>query len=165
MTQESRARLDDVTEQSIRRMYASLRRFAAVTGPPETDPDDLVQEALFRTLRAVGLAELQDPEAYIRRVIVNLSSNDRRSRGRTRRGLDRLMAAVPADGRRDDYPSDLADLWALAPRARAVLYLSEVERVPHAEIATSLGITESQSRKLASTARRRLREHIEDESA
>ena len=36
------------------RLYPGLRRFAAVCGSFDTDPDDLVQEAVARTLRRAG---------------------------------------------------------------------------------------------------------------
>lgn len=35
----------------IRSLYPTLRRFAGAMGPAEVEPDDLVQEALVRTLR------------------------------------------------------------------------------------------------------------------
>lgn len=37
--------LDKASEALIRRLYPSMRRFAAVAGPPEVEPNDLVQEA------------------------------------------------------------------------------------------------------------------------
>lgn len=161
MPEPETSALDKASEALIRRLYPSLRRFAAVTGPPEVEPNDLVQEALLRTLRTVALADLDHPEAYLRRVILNLSSNHRRSLGRTRRRLASIEVLTPSV-RRDDYPSDLDDLFALSPQSRAVLYLAEIEKSPHAEIAMTLGITESHSRKLASKARRKLRADLEE---
>ena len=53
---KDRALLDD--------LYPSLRRFAAVVGPAEVEPDDLVQEALLRVLERGPLGRLDNPTAY-----------------------------------------------------------------------------------------------------
>ena len=142
-------------------IYPGLRRFAAATGPMEVDPDDLVQEAVARTLRRHCLSELDEPAAYLRRVIVNLASNHRR-------GLARWRAALPRMGRQDDgaapeYSSDLADLLRLPSQTRAVLYLVEVEGCSYAEAATTLGTTEEAARARALRGRRQLRMDIEGE--
>jgi RNA polymerase sigma-70 factor (ECF subfamily) len=143
-------------------LYPTLRRFAAATGPMEVDPDDLVQEAVARTLRHHTLSELDDAGAYLRRTIVNLASNHRR-------GLARWRAALPRMARGDDdalapeYASDLADLMRLPPQTRALLYLVEVEGCSYADAAAALDLTEEAARARASRARRRLRVDIEGE--
>jgi RNA polymerase sigma factor (sigma-70 family) len=53
--------------------------------------------------------------------------------------------------------SDVSDLLALAPRARAVLFLSAVEGYSYEEIGGAVGCSEAAARKIASRARRRLR--------
>jgi RNA polymerase sigma-70 factor (ECF subfamily) len=142
-------------------LYPSLRRFAAVTGPAEVDPDDLVQEAVARTLRRHALTELDDAGAYLRRVIVNLASNQRR-------GMARWRAVLPRIGRDDDgavpeYASDLADLLRLPPQTRALLYLVEVDGRSYAEAAAVVGLSEEAARARASRARRQLRTDLEGE--
>lgn len=141
-------------------LYPGLRRFAAATGPMEVDPDDLVQEAVARTLRHHTLCELDDAGAYLRRTIVNLASNHRR-------GLARWRAAVPRlardDGAAAEYASDLADLMRLPPETRALLYLVEVDGHSYAEAAAALGVSEEAARARASRARRRLRLDLEGE--
>src|SRR4051812_19140119 len=64
-------------ERLFAQLYAPLHRFAAVVKPPEVDADDLVQEALLRTLALRPLCEYEDPASYLRRTIVNLASNER----------------------------------------------------------------------------------------
>lgn len=135
-------------------LYPGLRRFAAVVGPTESDPDDLLQEAVARVLRHHRLTELNDPGPYLRRTIVNLAANQRRQFARMRRALGRLGAG--ATQARDPYPSDLAELTELPPRERAVLYLAEVEGYRYAEIGRMLDCTEVAARKRALRARRRL---------
>jgi RNA polymerase sigma factor (sigma-70 family) len=135
-------------------LYPSLRRFAAVVGPIETDPDDLLQEAVVRTLRHHHLDELEHPEAYLRRAIVHLASNERRRFAIRRAALPRLAAG--ATTATDDYPSDLQDLRHVPPNERAALYLSEVEGYRHREVARALGCSEAAARKRTMRARRRL---------
>jgi len=143
--------------------YSALRRFAAVVGPIESDPDDLLQEAVARVLRKHRLDELDHPVAYLRRTIVNLASNERRRFAIHRRALSRL----PRDGtdRTDDYPSDLGDLEHCSAAERAVLYLSEVDGYRYAEIGRMLGCSEAAARKRAMKGRRRLYAALAEEVA
>jgi DNA-directed RNA polymerase specialized sigma24 family protein len=145
---------DEAQRQLIRELYAPLRRFAAVVGPREVDPDDLVQEALYRVLRRGSLSDLDSPLAYLRATILNLASNHRRRLGRHNRALARLGSNGTADVA---YPSDLGDLFALSPEARAVLYLSDVEGYSFSEIGAIVGCSATAARKRASRARSRLR--------
>lgn len=160
----SRASLDEETEQLIRVLYPSLRRFAAVAGASESDPDDLVQEALLRSIRTRSLAEIEFPEAYLRRAILNVASNERRSTRRRTARLRQVSSGV--DGlSNDNYPSDLADLFQLSSVARAVLFMAEVEKATHREIAGTLGISESNSRMVAARARAALRSNLKEETS
>src|SRR3954468_13296940 len=118
-------------------LYPTLRRFAAVTGGRDDDPDDLVQEAVARTLRTRSLTSLDNPGAYLRQAIVHLSSNRRRSLARGRMAL--LHLGNREDGKNAEYASDLADLLRLQPVDRALLYLIEVEGAQYAEAAAVLG--------------------------
>ncbi len=156
LSQAAEAGLDRPTEKLIRAMYPSLRRFAAVSSSAGSEPDDLVQEALLRTLRAVRLSELEFPEAYVRRAILNVAMNERRSTERRRLRLLKFWAGRAQESV-DSYPSDLADLSGLPAQSRAVLYMAEVDGATHAEIAATLEISESNSRMIASRARRVLR--------
>ena len=148
---------DDALFEAI---YPALRRFAAVTGPAEVDPDDLVQEAVARTLRSHTLCELDDAAAYLRRTIVNLAANHRRGLARWRVALPKLARD---DGSAPVYDSDLGDLMRLPAQTRALLYLVAVEQQSYAEAAAALGLTEEAARARASRARRRLRLDLEGE--
>src|SRR3954454_12958933 len=143
-------------------LYPALRRFAAVTGDTGEDPDDLVQEAVARTLRRQSLSSLDHPAAYLRQAIVHLASNRKRSLARGRAALGRADRNV--EGRPPEYSSDLADLLRLAPIDRALLFLSEAEGHPYAEAAAVLGMTEDAARARASRARRQLRLHLIEET-
>ena len=149
---------DDALFESL---YPALRRWAAATGPADLDPDDLVQEAVARTLRHHALVDLDDAGAYLRRAIVTMAANQQRGMARWRRALSRT--GRDSEGRGAEYASDLADLLRVAPGARAVLYLVDVEGESYAEAAAELGISEEAARARASRARRQLRIDIEGE--
>jgi RNA polymerase sigma factor (sigma-70 family) len=141
-------------------LYPRLRRFAAVVAPEEVDPDDIVQDALERTLRLHSLTTLDDPRAYLSRVILNLASNQRRGFARARNATARLQvdeASPPT------YPSDIAELMRLPAQQRAILFLAEVEGFTQAEIATQLKMTEAAVSKASQRARRRLSAELREE--
>lgn len=154
----SGATADDALFAAI---YPGLRRFAAATGPLECDPDDLVQEAVARTLRTQALSDLEHPAAYLRRAIVNLASNHRRGLARWRIAAGKV--AMVDGGRDAEYASDLADLMRLDPADRALLYLVEVEGASYREAAAAIGTTEEAARTRAARARQRVRAGIEGE--
>ncbi len=156
-----RSPLDDEIEMElatdasvVAELYGPLRRFAAVTAPVESDPDDLVQDALERALRRGPLSSLENPRAYLFRTILNGASNQRRGSGRARRALNRL--AEP-DGALPSYPSDVSELLRIPARQRAMLFLREVEGFTYPEIAVLLGISEASVRKASQRARAQLR--------
>jgi len=153
-----RSTLEEAERQLIMQLYPTLRRIAAVAGPVEMEPDDLVQEALVRTLGRRKLTELDNPTAYLRATIVNLASNHRRGLARRRRAVARLSTD---DGWVPSYPSDVEAILDLPPRQRAILYLVEVEGVPYAEAADQLGMTTVAARALANRARRKARVNLE----
>ncbi len=121
-----------------------------------------MQEALLRAVRARRLSELDNPQAYLSRAIVNIASNERRSLGRMRRALHRVDAPAGVD---DSYPSDLDDLEALDPRSRAVLYLAEVEGYDFETVGQMVGVRSAHARKIAERSRRRLRQLVEEGAA
>lgn len=149
-------------------LYPGLRRLAAVSGGAGDDPDDLVQEAITRTLRTlqrqgIALTDLDNPGAYLRRTVVNVAANRRRSLARWRGAMSRI--GRPDDASMPDYTSDLADLLRVDPQTRAVLYLVEVEDLSYAEVGALLGLSEEAARARASRARRRLRLELTEEMA
>lgn len=57
----NRSELEEVERELITELYPALRRIAAVAGSVDIEPDDLVQEALVRTLSRRNLADLENP--------------------------------------------------------------------------------------------------------
>jgi len=134
-------------------LYPRLRAFASVVGPRSLDPDDLVQEALVRTLAKHRLAELDHPLAYLRRVVHNLSTDQMRAEGRRH-------LRVPPDGDQDvapHYPSDLADLEHVSATDRALVYMIHVESATYSEAAGVFGGSEASLRKRSQRALAQLR--------
>jgi RNA polymerase sigma-70 factor (ECF subfamily) len=147
----------------FRSIYPALNRLACVVCPSERDPEDLVQEALVRTLRRGPLIELDAPLAYLRRVVVNLAANERRSLGRLRKASPRLAAVD--DGETPAYPSDVALLLELGPLDRAAVWLSAIEGQTAEHIGQILGCSPEAARTRISRANRRLRALLDEEGA
>lgn len=112
----------------------------------------------MRTLRRGRLTDLDNPLGFLRKTIVNLASNQRRSLGRRRRALSRLTTD---EGWLPSYPTDIEAILDLPPRQRAILYLVEVEDVPYAEAAEQLGMTTVAARAMANRARKKARAALE----
>lgn len=146
-------------EELFAKLYVRLRRFAAVVRPPSLEAEDLVQEALARTLAARTLTSLDNPEAYLRRAIVRVAMNEQRGSRRLSARIVRL-GPLPANSV-DPYPSDLSELMRLSPEVRAVLYLHLVEDLPYEEVSAILGCRPAAVRQRASRGLASLRLAIE----
>jgi RNA polymerase sigma-70 factor (ECF subfamily) len=153
---------DDVAKDGeiFASLYPSLRRYAAIIGSLSDNPDDLVQEAVARTLATTSLAQLSSPGAYLRRTISNLVINGARS-DTTQRGRTHMI--VGDSESYDTYPSDLDLLERLGPIERGAVFLADVEGRPFGEVAEILGCTPVAARLRAARGRRRLRQSIEVE--
>jgi RNA polymerase sigma-70 factor (sigma-E family) len=118
-----------------------LLRFGHVlTGDPRK-AEDLVQEALARTLRRWRSVRHDNAVAYVRRVMVNTHINRwRRWEARVQLGMvpDRI-ADDPALRRSEDWDLLRRALSRLPVRQRTVLVLRYFEDLPEAEIAQLMG--------------------------
>src|SRR5450432_1909668 len=115
---------DDEIEQ-LKALYPPLRHFAGIVAPAGISPDDLVQEVFTRVIERGGLDGIDSPIQYLRRAVVNLVSNERRSSAATQRAFSRH--GLTSDARDVTYPSDLAELMRIEPRARLLSYLVDIE--------------------------------------
>ena len=122
-----------------------LRMAALLTGDPQ-DAEDLVQTSLVKLYRAwPRLDTSTDPDAYLRRIIVNT----RRSWWRARWRRETPVPEIPDMTHADDDPGDRLATGALVRQAlarlprqqRAVLVLRYCEDLPEAEVAALLGCT------------------------
>jgi RNA polymerase sigma-70 factor (sigma-E family) len=123
--------------------------------------EDLVQTALVRVWpRWDRVSRAGDPDAYVRRVVLNcfLSWRRRRWHGET-------PTAVPPERTSDDAGYGAADLRdalrrllpALPPRQRAVVVLRYYQDMPEAEVAEMLGCRVGTVKSQAAKALRTLR--------
>ena len=154
-------RWDPEGVQNLRELYPSLRRFAAVIGRWDVDPDDLVQDAYTKVL-VKSPDQIRDLGPYLRRTIVNLATDQRRRSMRGNAAVHRLGAEVTTS---DSYPSDLEDLMRLQPKVRALLFLVEVEGHQVADAAEMVGMSNSNARVALMRARRRLRTELSVEAS
>ncbi|MDQ1696261.1 MAG: hypothetical protein QOJ03_1614 [Frankiaceae bacterium] len=147
----------DAFDAFVRTRMPSLLRFAhAITGDPHTAAD-LVQDALERTgMRWSRLDRQGDPEAYVRRAILN---------GRTSRWR-KLHRETLVDAMPDHRPAVQAathddELWRLLAtlphRQRAVLVLRYYEDMSEEQIAATLGCAPGTVKSQASKALAKLR--------
>jgi len=127
------------------------------------EAEDVVQDAWLRW-RKVDVAEVEEPGAYLNRVVARLSL-DRLKSARARREVyvgEWLPEPVvepdfEAGGDADLSVAFLLALERLTPLERAAFLLHDVFDTPFAEVAAALGRTETACRQLASRAREHVR--------
>lgn len=148
----------EFTEFVDARSWALLRVAQLLTNDPHR-AEDLVQTAL--TKLAARWHRVDEPEAYVRRIIYHEQVGWWRRRARIREDPSAEMADRPVtDGSiQVDRRVDLAAaLRKLAPRQRAVLVLRYFEDLPEAEVAEILGCSPGTVGSQAHRALARLRE-------
>jgi RNA polymerase sigma-70 factor (sigma-E family) len=153
-------------DEFVRRCSPGLLRTSYLLASDRGHAEDLLQEALVRTARHWRTARTA-PEAYTRRVIVNLATD--RWRARRRRPaevpLDDHAAgatAAPAESGPGDRHVVLQALRQLPYQQRAVAVLRYWDGVGVAETAALLGISEGTVKSYGARALARLRELLPD---
>ena len=124
--------------------------------------EDLVQTALVRAWpRWERIRHRDDPEIYVRRIMVNTWSTWYRRRGRG----ETPAAAVPDGAGAGDMAAEVAvrlavrdALGVLSPRQRAVLVLRIYDDLSEAQVAEILDCTVGTVKSTMSRARAKLRE-------
>ena len=134
---------------TARRLWSYLRRLTADAAMAE----DVLQESYLRLLRAARGAPPTTSGPRCSTASRPTSAFDewrrRRRRAAGRARMPRVASAAPAGGGEDVGRL----LEALAPRARALLWLAYVEGWTHAEIARALGLRPLSVRVLLFRAR------------
>ncbi|UPK76662.1 SigE family RNA polymerase sigma factor [Nocardioidaceae bacterium SCSIO 66511] len=156
--QEMGATVSDVDatfDAFVRARLPDLLRFGRVLTGSEEAAADLVQDALERTIMHWSRVESRDdPEGYVRRVMVNRNISIWR---RLRR--ERITDTLPDDGYTDRHRD--RELWeallTLPPRQRAVIALRYYEDKTEAEVAAILGCSVGTVKSQASKAITKLR--------
>jgi RNA polymerase sigma-70 factor (sigma-E family) len=132
--------------------------------------EDLLQTAYERVARRWGRLADGDPEAYARRVLVNLAIDEKRRWARRRdtpvgsvADVERLAGAPPAAGAAG---GDLdAVLRALPAKQRAVVVLRYWCDLSEQEIAATLGISRGTVKSHTARAMAALRKHMREDRA
>jgi RNA polymerase sigma-70 factor (sigma-E family) len=124
--------------------------------------EDLVQASLVKLYQAWPRLETDaDPDAYLRRVVVNTHRSWWRARWRREKPVAALPDGACVEDMADTYATDMLVRQALAmlPRQqRAVLVLRYFEDLPEAEIASLLGCSPGSVKTHAHRGLRTLRE-------
>ena len=129
------------------RLPAVLRFATALTGDPDL-AKDLVQEVLIRVSRRwQEIGQLDRPEAYIRKMVVNeFLSWRRRSWRLIPSGMSSHLTGRPSPDPADGYierQALLAELAKLSRRQRTALVLRYYKGFSDAEIAEVMGCTQN----------------------
>jgi len=136
---------------------AWARRLSFVMTGDRQSADDIAQEGFARVCGQ--FTRLENPRAYLRVVIVNLSRRHRRTAGRQSPLSDADDVAALAVSPESIEVLDLID--RLPSRQRAVLVLRYYEGMSEIEIASVLSCRPGTVKSLASRALRRLRKELE----
>lgn len=138
------------------------------------DAEDVVQDAYLK-FSQVEQSSIDNPEAYLKRMVINLSLNSKRNQRKKRLSypgewLPEPIATEQADGRlinKDVLSYSLMVLLEkLSPRQRAVFILKEAFDYEHEQIADVLNISPEYSRKILQRAKAQLKEdHTVQEAA
>ncbi len=142
---------DGFADFAVAALPTLLRFGHLLTGSP-AEAEDLVQEALARSMRRWRRERPDDPVAYVRKVMVNTHlTRWRRWGSRVRLGDVPETAADDARLERShDRDALRRALAALPPRQRAVLVLRYLEDMPDDAIAALLGCQPTTVRSQAS---------------
>lgn len=155
-------------EQFFRDEYAAIVALASWLTGDRSSGEDLAQEAMGAAHRRWSEVGGYDrPGTFVRRVAINLASNERRRRGRERRAVDRLGPSRDASARDGADPASLRPddaLWSAVARLplhqRAAIGLRYLEDRTTGEIASALECSEATVRVHLHRAHRRLAEQL-----
>jgi RNA polymerase sigma-70 factor (sigma-E family) len=125
------------------RQYAPMVRLAGFLLGEAAAAEDIVQEAFARLHpRLEALSEPDRVDAYLRKIVVNLSRNWwRRRRLGHRSGLARPDSVDDGSTARSDRAEIVAALAKLPRRQRECLALRYYLDLPESEIAAALGLS------------------------
>ncbi len=147
-----------------------LLRVALTITSNKADAEDLVQETLLRSYRAIDRFDGRHPRAWLLTILRNTNANlHRRQRPATIGDWELIQSARPAFGRAElpsaeesfvahELHTDLdAAIRALDPRFRAALILIDVHDLSYAEAAAVMGVPVGTVMSRLSRARDRVR--------
>jgi len=160
-------RVADDFEAYVAARGQALMRLAYVLTGNESDAQDVVQEALSRALpRWQRIASANDPDAYVRRMVVNAHISWWRKFRRKESPVDEVFLPGTHAGADDLAVAKAGNeaLWAACARLprdqRVAVVLRYYEQLSFAEIATMTGVAEPTARSRVHRALSTLRTAI-----
>lgn len=143
----------------------ALLRLAYVLTGSRTDAEDVVQDALSRALpRWSRISTLDDPDAYVRRMVVNAHVSWWRTMRRREVPVETVRDRAAADG---PFTEERDRMWracqALPPDQRTAIVLRFYEDLDYAEIAALTGVREGSVRSRVSRGVAALRHELGDD--
>ncbi|QNN54538.1 SigE family RNA polymerase sigma factor [Nocardioides mesophilus] len=143
--------------------WSALFRLAYLLTGSEPAAEDLLQTTLMKTYAAwARINRVEEPEAYVRRMLVNGAISESRRGWRRERATAELPEMPGVD--LEHVVDGRADLWPvireLPPRQRAVVVLRYYEDLSEEEIARVLGCSRGTVKSQASDAMRSLRRRL-----
>jgi RNA polymerase sigma factor (sigma-70 family) len=161
------AAVDDEFAALFRQHATRLVRLAYLLGAD--DPEDVAQEAFCRLYDRPGAVE--QPRAYLDRVVVNLVRD--RARRRHRRDAAILLmrpgltpASEPSDGamlRLADRRAVVGALERLSPRFREAVVLRYWAELPYAEVASAMNVRVGTAKSAVSRGLAQMHRMLEEE--
>ena len=166
---KTRQRLD----LAVQRKRAQIERYLATRVANPDDARELAQEAFMRLLRLEDAEFIEQPEAYLYRIAVNLAYEHRlrqRASPIDRYAVveeDDLALATPKTTEelamlRERIERLETALGTLAPKAQAALIYQRRDGMTYAEIAQRLGVSTSMVKKYLHAALIRCRESLRE---
>lgn len=127
--------------------------------------EDAVHDCFVRAFEKIRHYRGEAPfGSWLKRMLVNLAIDRLRAETRWSVDADAIDALAAPAGQHDDQIEALGLLARLAPRARSVVWLHEMEGYAHGEIARLFGQTESWSKSILARSLDRLRREIQQEN-
>lgn len=138
-----------------------MRFAASLVGPDAAE--DVVSDVVVAALRRGGLSDLDHPEAYLMKAVLNAA----RSRGRCLARETRAMAKIASMPVEDPIvaaePSELTQVVLRLPaRRRAAVYLVYWEDLEPQQAAELLGVRPATLRRYLFLARQKIQRYIDD---
>ena len=143
----------------------ALLRLAYVLTGSRADAEDVVQDALSRALpRWSRISTLDDPDAYVRRMVVNAHVSWWRRMRRREVPVESVRERAVADG---PSTEERDRIWracrALPPDQRTAIVLRFYEDLDYADIAALTGVREGSVRSRVSRGMAVLRQELGDD--
>lgn len=155
-------------DEVFSRAYVPLCRLALVILGDEGDAEEVVMDAFERTMPRWEAIDAEQPEAYLRRAVVNLCRNRMRRAGLWRRAVPRLAVVDRrAPNQPDDEDGEADRVWAavqaLPAGQRLCVALYYYADRPQHEIAELVGCTVGTVKSQLAKARTTLATVLDEE--